>query len=261
MQTFPEEPFRADFYVYVIGIAGSAKLMVNNEPVQINAGIFFTAIPSTILQVKSHTKNFKAKVLVFERPFLLNNILDARQLEHLGFFNYHSLANLLLTERETRLLCGLLDHLHDRSLKESLFLDSIVQSLIFNLLLETAEIFIKHKDLVRKKSVSHEEDIFIRFMKLVQQNFHHRRQLSFFSNKLFVSDKYLIQVCKNIAGKTPGAILAETTLNDAKLLLNNPDNNINLVSQAYNYASVAAFSKFFKKHTGMSPKKWKEKII
>lgn len=253
----PQEAFRADFYVYALCISGKAALRINHQDVAIVPGDFFTAIPSTLLQVLSHSSSFKARVLVFERGFLLKNILDARQLEHLGFFSYASLAHVHLPKTDLRPLEKLMDHLYRRSLHEGPFRAEIIQSLIFNLLFETAEIFFRHQRQKRQLAVSREEELFLRFMKLVPVHFRSQKPLSFYCQQLFISEKYLIQVCKNIAGKTPGAILTEALVNEAKLLLHNPDNNIGMVSQALSYASVAAFSKFFKKQTGLSPSAWR----
>jgi AraC-like DNA-binding protein len=255
----PQEPFRADFYVYAICTGGKAELSINNKEATIVPGDFFTAIPSTIVQVIKYSKSFRARVLIFERGFLLKNILDTRQLEHLGFFNLTTLAHVQLLKNEATQLQILLNHLQQRSLKDGLFHDEIIQSLIINLLFETAEIYFWHSQQKRQTVVSREEELFIQFSKLVPLHFRLQQPLQFYSNKLFISEKHLIRVCKNIAGKTPGAILAEAVVNEAKLLLNNPDNNIGLVSQSLRYASVSAFSKFFKNQTGMSPLAWRNR--
>lgn len=254
---YPPEPFRADFYVYALCSSGKLSLRLNHQDHHIVPGDFFTAIPSTLLQVVRHSKDFKARLLVFERGFLLKNILDARQLEHLGFFHYQAQVPLHLAPPERKVLQQLLDNLHRRSTKEGLFHTEIMQSLIFNLLFETAEIYFGHQRQQRRLAVSREEELFLRFMQLVPRHFREQQPLQFYSRQLFISEKYLIEICKKVAGKTPGAILAEALVAEAKLLLKNPDNNIGLVSQALNYATVAAFSKFFKKQTGQSPSDWR----
>lgn len=93
----------------------------------------------------------------------------------------------------------------------------------------------------------------MKFMKVMQFNFKTKRQLDFYAGKLFISDKYLIEICKKVSGKTPGTLIAEAVLAEAKLLLTLPDQNISMVSEVLHYGSVAAFSKFFKKNAGVSP--------
>ena len=256
--TYPQEPFRADFYVYAICISGKAQLRLNNKEILVKPDSFIAAIPSTAIQVMHYTENFTAKVLVFERGFLLKNILDTRQLEHLGFFSYKSLTFVHFKKHEAHYLCKLFDNLFEKSIQQSLFQKQIVQSLIFNLLFETANIYaIYYREKVQK-ALNREEELFIKFIKLVNFNHASQQQLSFYAQKLFISNKYLIQICKNITGKTPGTLIAEAQINEAKLLLSNPDNNVGMVSDSLGYASIAAFSKFFKKHTGRAPSQWRK---
>ncbi len=253
LNIYPDEGFRADFYIYAIGIAGTADVSFNGNRTTIRANDFFAAIPATIVQVHGHSKDFKAKVLIFERSFLLKNIMDARQLEHLGFFNFDTLAHVSLLKTEAGFLKQKLDTIESRSRETGMFHDSIMQSLIINLLFETAEVYFSYRGKVSSKKPIREEELFIKFMKLVNASFRHEQALSFYADKLFVSSKYLIQVCKEISGKTPGSLIAEAMLAEAKLLLANPDNNISDVGSALGYNSVAAFSKFFRKQTGMAP--------
>lgn len=253
----PEEPFRIDFYQYMVCTSGTAQITFNNTDVTIKPDVFFATIPSTIIKVKKHSKNFAAKLLVFDKGFLLKNILDARQLEQLGFFNYDVLPFIQLTKNEADFLKQRLNYIKERNEQASVFKDSIVQSLIFNLLFETAEIFFKYLNIKSNKSISRDEDLFFRFIKLVDAHHLQHTALVFYADQLHISEKYLIQICKNASGKTPGTHIAEANIQEAKLLLNHPDNNISMVANRLNYSSVAAFSKFFKKHTGVSPSAWK----
>ncbi|WEK37868.1 MAG: AraC family transcriptional regulator [Candidatus Pseudobacter hemicellulosilyticus] len=250
---YPAEGFRADFYIYAICFSGTAELLLNNEPVHLRTNSFFAAIPSTIVQVVGHSPDFRARVLVFEKSFLLKNILDARQLEQLGFFSFDTLAFVQLKKKESQLLQGKLDALHLKTRQDGLFQEQLVQNLIFNLLYETAEIFVRYHNTALRKALGREEELFLQFMKLVQFHFREEQGLDFYAGKLFIGSKYLIQVCKKIAGKTPGTLIAAAMSNEACLLLKQPDNTISMVAARLNYGSVAAFSKFFRKQTGVSP--------
>lgn len=255
---YPGDAFHADFYIYAICVAGTAHLSLNGTRLSIKRNDFFAAIPSTTVQVHGHSPDFKAKVLVFERAFLLKNILDARQLEYLGYFNYDTLAHVGLTKAEAALLNEKLDTIDAKSTTTGVFHDPIMQSLIINLLFETAEVYIRYRASVAKKAVSREEELFMNFMDLVGKHFRSQQKLAYYADQLTITTKYLIQVCKAVSGKTPGALLDEALLAEAKLLLANPANNISMVSQALRYSDVAAFSKFFRKHTGVSPSAYKK---
>lgn len=253
LMAYPEEGFRADYYIYAICLSGTASLLLSGEKVEIKKDDFFTAIPSTAIRVLGHSKGFRLKILLFERAFLLKNISDTRQLEQLGFFNYDALAHIHLEKQEAVFLKQKLDAIHGKSLSTGLFHETILQSLMINLLFETAELYFKYTGETKKKALRNEELLFMKFMKLVNFNFREEQQLGFYAEKLFVSPKYLINVCKNVSGKSPGTLIAEAILTEAKLLLALPEQNISTVSATLGYSSLAAFSKFFRKQTGASP--------
>ena len=250
---YPEEGFRANYYIYAICLSGTASLLLSGEKVEIKKDDFFTAIPSTAIRVLGHSKGFRLKILLFERAFLLKNISDTRQLEQLGFFNYDTLAHIHLEKQEAVFLKQKLDAIRGKSLSTGLFHETILQSLMINLLFETAELYFKYTGEKKKKTLRNEELLFMKFMKLVNFNFREEQQLGFYAEKLFVSPKYLINVCKNVSGKSPGTLIAEAILTEAKLLLALPEQNISTVSATLGYSSLAAFSKFFRKQTGVSP--------
>lgn len=259
VMSYPEEGFRADYYIYAICLSGAASLSLNGEKVEIKKDDFFAAIPSTAIQVFEYSKSFRLKILLFERAFLLKNISDTRQLEQLGFFNYDTLAHIHLEKQEAIFLKQKLDVIRKKSMSTGLFHETILQSLMINLLFETAELYFKYRGEAKKKKLGNEELLFMKFMKLLHFNFRKEQQLGFYAEKLFVSSKYLITVCKNVSGKTPGTLIAEAILAESKLLLALPEQNISMVSTALGYGSVAAFSKFFRKQTGGSPSAFRDK--
>lgn len=253
LMLYPEEGFRADYYIYAICLSGTASLSLNGEKIKLKKDDFFAAIPSTAIQVFEHSDSFRLKILLFERAFLLKNISDTRQLEQLGFFNFDTLAHIQLQKQEALFLKQKLDAIREKSMTTGLFHDTIVQSLLINILFETAELYFKYMGETKKKALGSDELLFMNFMRLVNFNFKNEQQLGFYAEKLFVTPKYLITVCKKVSGKTPGTLIAEALLSEAKLLLSIPEQNISTVSAELGYSSVAAFSKFFRKKTGISP--------
>lgn len=96
------------------------------------------------------------------------------------------------------------------------------------------------------------------FIALASQHYKKNRNLDFYANKQHVSKKYLSICVKDVTGITPSSILNQLTIDEAKLLLNNPENNIGDVAFDLGFADAFIFSKFFKRHTTMSPSQFKQ---
>jgi AraC-like DNA-binding protein len=85
-------------------------------------------------------------------------------------------------------------------------------------------------------------------------------RLPFYAEQLFVTPKYLIQVIKKITGKTPGELIDEALITAAKIQLNDKSLSIKSISDHLSFADQQSFSKFFKKHVGLSPLTFRKTI-
>lgn len=81
-----------------------------------------------------------------------------------------------------------------------------------------------------------------------------------FSERLAVHANHLNKVLKETTGLTTTAIIHSRIYEEAKNLLNNTDWNISEIAYSLGFEEVAHFSNFFKKHAGLSPLKFRNRI-
>ena len=84
-------------------------------------------------------------------------------------------------------------------------------------------------------------------------NITQHKAVRYYAQKLHVSNKYLIEIVKKAAGKTPHEIIDAHLLKEAVVLLGNPAVNITDIAYRLRFNSVSAFGRFFKKHASISP--------
>ena len=101
-------------------------------------------------------------------------------------------------------------------------------------------------------------EIYNRFLKLASEHVIETRQLNFYSQKIGVSKKHLSETIKKVSGKPSSKVLNEFLLLEAKVLLNESNKTIEAISYYLNFNDSSAFNKFFKRHTGMTPKKYQK---
>lgn len=104
------------------------------------------------------------------------------------------------------------------------------------------------------------EAIVINFLDLLSSHFTRERELKFYADKLFISIKYLSVCVKEVTGIAPRVLIANTLLDEAKLKLINTELNISIIADQLNFSDQYAFGKFFKKHTGLSPRNFRKNI-
>lgn len=93
-----------------------------------------------------------------------------------------------------------------------------------------------------------------RFINLVQQNFKKERFLDFYAEKLEVSTKHLSRTVKEATGFSAVDWIDRLVILEAKVLLKSTNLSIQQISDELNFTSQSFFGRYFKKHTGRSPK-------
>ena len=93
-----------------------------------------------------------------------------------------------------------------------------------------------------------------KFLSLVQQHFKKERFLDFYANQLDVTTKHLSRTVKDTTGFTAVEWLDRYVILEAKVLLKSTTMSVQQISDELNFASQSFFGKYFKKHTGSSPK-------
>lgn len=112
----------------------------------------------------------------------------------------------------------------------------------------------------RPETVTHSrgEQLVDRFLKLVQMHCRQERQLDFYAQELCISAKYLAATVKAVTGKTAGDWIEDYVMLEAKAMLTNTDMTINQISDHLHFPDTSTFGKYFRRHTGLSPKEFKK---
>jgi AraC-like DNA-binding protein len=83
------------------------------------------------------------------------------------------------------------------------------------------------------------------------------RSASAFANQLNVHVNHLNKAVKDTMQKTTSQIIAERVLQESKILLKHSNWNVGEIAYALGFTEVTHFNNFFKKHTQLSPTKFR----
>ncbi|OPC33568.1 AraC family transcriptional regulator [Elizabethkingia meningoseptica] len=255
---FPATPFRMDFYAFCICIEGHINVEIDNQEYSISPNNFLVSAPSAVIKFLHTTENFRMKLLFFDQNFLLKNISDPFFMEKLGLFRNLSFSIIHAGEDQAMLLRRLLEYLQEKTEKSGRFSEDIVRTVIFNLLLEIAEIINSEKEDTPEEALPEGNNLFLKFIKLVQQHVIQHKEIQHYADQLFVSGKHLIKIVKKSCGKTPHQVINEILLKEAFILLNNPDLTFTEIAYQLNFSSVSAFGRFFKRYAALSPTEYRK---
>jgi YesN/AraC family two-component response regulator len=113
-----------------------------------------------------------------------------------------------------------------------------------------------HKTDSGKKS-THYEKLTEKFMNLVQAHYKKERSLEYYADLLYLTPKHLAKVIKETTNKTANDWIDEHVILEAKALLKSTNMTAQQISEELNFSDQSFFGKYFKRHTGMSPRAYK----
>lgn len=100
-------------------------------------------------------------------------------------------------------------------------------------------------------------NLFKNFLTLIGNTYPRKRYISFYSEKLNVTPKYLSSVCKESCGKTASWLIHEAVTKDIRNLLIYSNKSIKEIMVELGFPSLSFFGKYVKKHFGMGPKEFR----
>ena len=103
-------------------------------------------------------------------------------------------------------------------------------------------------------SFSSGENIFRRFMQLLNAEAPKKREVSYYAERLCITPKYLSSICKKQSGKTAAEIINSMTVNYIKNMLQSSDMTVKQIASAAGFDNLSFFGKFAKRELGMSPR-------
>lgn len=104
---------------------------------------------------------------------------------------------------------------------------------------------------------SRQEEVFNRFIDLVNQYGLRERNISFYAERLLLSPNRLSTIIKDYSGQTVMQWLNQKTLLQAKVLLRHSDMMIYEIADRLGFAESTTFNRYFKREVSMTPLKYK----
>lgn len=249
-------PLQANAYVSILCLTGQAKMVLEGRVLTLSPQDLFMCRPDALIENGEMSVDFTFRGLILSPGFLesIFNISghwwDAQR-------SLEQSPVLHLNEEETRIFLQNCDFLQDKLHLSGLphrreMLRLLVQSLAY----EFCDI-IQSKVGIASYSYTASENLFSRFLALLDDHTPRHRDLGFYATRLHVTPKYLSAVCKEITGHTALSIITERTIGWIKRELRTTDSSIKEIAMRAGFSNLSFFGKYLKRETGFSPKEYR----
>lgn len=253
------EPHTCGFFRISMKWGGEGTIHYGRTEYDYDDGIWYFFSPNQTVAYSGVT-NWQGYGILLHPSFLHDHPL-AQRIRQYDFFDYavHEALHLSPTEKKT--LIELFDKIHDEyHSTQAAFSPSILIAYI-ELILNYADRCYKRQFQTREKIAN---DTLARFEQLVKDYFAQRKyqqlgqpRVEYFAQALNLSPSYLSDLMKNHTGKPTLAHLHDRLLEEAKILLAQPNYTISQVAYDLGFEYPQYFSRFFKNKTSISPTEYR----
>lgn len=110
-----------------------------------------------------------------------------------------------------------------------------------------------------EKVTSQYADLMDRFLLMLERgDYRTNREISYFADALFVTPKYLSEVCKKVSGFPANYWINRYTALDISRKLRDRKKSLTELSDEYNFSSTSYFNRYVQKYLGVKPTDFRE---
>lgn len=165
-----------------------------------------------------------------------------------------------LSEPEQKMLIVICEKMMEKyTSTEHPFRMEITFSLFRMLYYEIIAIYKKGKPIMQE-SVPRKDMLVRKFLFLLAKNYRKHRDVDYYACEICVTPRYLSSVVKEKTGTGPLFWINDMVIKHAKTLLRDSRLSVLQISDELNFPNSSFFGQYFKKHTGMKPKKFRDSM-
>lgn len=244
--------------VYALVVRGGGHASINITKYTIKQNDLLILEPGTFFLVHDFAEDSLVYYLIFSSSFLETNT-----------FNSHmSLATLLMPSPILPLsddIASVTKHMFETLTEASNCQPSLLSRgkmlHIFNLLQTTYSELLQDLTHSDKRPMDRRNEIFAEYCQLVMNHYHEWHHVSQYADAMRLTLPHLSSTIKQVANKTAGELITEAIVTDAKAQLRLTSLQIKEVAISLGFENVAFFNRFFKSHTGLTPKAYRMTIL
>lgn len=242
---------------------GTVRLLQNNHIHELQAGDVYIHTPSSFVHLLSHSRDVKGIIVKTTLDVVLP-LLSKINLRSLMMLRSAPCFRLSPGQRRsiesfTQLASEKYDHYMQCTA-------GILRDVLYHQLIALSEAYAF--ELVKcymegrpdmQPPVSRRSDVFQNFMLSLTRNFRRERGARFYAEEQHISTRYMCALIKEESGTSVSEWVAEYVIAHSRQLLAYSNKSVKQIAQELNFPDQSFFGKYFKQHTGLSPKEFRKR--
>ncbi|WP_062180135.1 helix-turn-helix domain-containing protein [Dysgonomonas macrotermitis] len=254
---FLEQPTAIQGMIFMLCKGGKLSMKINSIEYTIRKYSLLTLLSGSICETIEISDDFTFEFLFYsiDFSFELNIPVNIDLLEKVSRF---PVVNLAEVQFESMLDFHSFMAKHHGN-EEHKFREHLAKNLLASFMTEMCNIYGEPREHKSYSDVyGRRAEIYRHFCKLLIEYIKKERTVQFYADKICICPKYLSQLIKQISGKPIMEWINGSTIIIIKSMLKTSPMSISQIADELNFPNPSFFGYYFKKHTGMTPLRYRE---
>lgn len=247
-----QQVHRHDFYFMMIMSKGEGEHIIDFNPIQIKAGDVFFMRPGQVhelmLSVGSEGFILEFPAISLPKDFTNSALKSISWHNNVFSFDTKSLVPILQSAR----------NIYTESLGDHPQKNEVIKLHLHLILIELYRKEIAENQPQEQKSDAFSLEQLYLFQELLETNIRHEKSVQEYAQLMNLTPYQLNSITRSTLNKSVSTLINEQVLLEAKRLLLCTPNQINQIAFELGYEDVSYFTRFFKKHVGSSPARFRQ---
>ena len=259
------KPRHPKYHLVIIVIKGYINLVINGEKFHFGAKTYINLPTWSEIYEIEYGDGFHALTTATDKSVVEDIFRNRNPFPpDFKFRIDHGIGGHIIEDEAMETLCKDIRNMIDSlSNKKHHFAEEINYAYFYILLTDMADMVwrkygryspIHHSEMRRTDTVLKE------FSELLVQNIKTETNIGFYAGKLCISKQYLSLIVKEKLHVTISTVMASMRTEIAARMLRDPELTIQQIAESLSFSDQSSFGKFFRKHTGLSPLKYRQNI-
>ncbi len=250
-----DKPYASPFIILCLNHQGWLKTIYDLQYKEFHQHDLAVIPPGHVMQAQESSDDYLVSLLVISPQFLQN--LERQHASSFGHSEFHSRSAFHLSNEQYKGMLGYFRMLHaisqlNHPQREELLANQLEVGA------KLLELYLQENGEITKPKRTPIQQLLYRFQNAVVTHYHENREVQFYANLLCLSPKYFGSIIKEQTGIPAGEWITRYVIVQAKSLLrHNLNLNIQQISFQLGFPDPAAFTRYFKANTGMTPKEYR----
>ncbi|TDO22401.1 AraC family transcriptional regulator [Pedobacter duraquae] len=249
---------RHSFYHLVYFSKGTGTQYIDFKKFRITPGQIYFMAPGQV-----HSWDFEDEpdgyIINFSKSYFSSFLHNANYIN--GFQVFSGVPEEQVIELNPQLqqeAVTLFESMLQETPKERMFSQDMVRTLLLQLLIKVSRVA---QSTVTATPHSYNQTVFRNFLQLIDEHYLVLRFPKEYAEILYVTPNHLNALCKDLAGNSAGELIRARVILESKRSLINLSLSIAEIAERLNFKDNSYFNRFFKKHEGITPEKFRKSNV